>query len=61
MTNREKKQVSVLLTQELYVTLHERAIASKRSTAGYIRLILKRYVACLERQGDKRDPWLNID
>lgn len=61
MTNGKKKQVSVLLPQELYMALHEQAIASKRSTAGYIRLILKRYVSCLEQQGDKRDHWLNID
>lgn len=61
MTNGEKKQVSVLLPQKLYMALHEQAIDSKRSTAGYIRLILKRYVACLERQGDQRDRWLDID
>lgn len=61
MIRKEKKQVSLLLPQELYIALREQALASNRSTAGYIRLILKRYAAYLEQQGEKGDIWLNIN
>ena len=48
MDGREKKKVSFLLPREVYDALREQALESRRSTAGYMRLILKRYAAYLK-------------
>ena len=55
-----KKSVTVLLPLELYETLSGRAGDTCRTTSGYIRQILKRYMEYLDQRGEQGDEWLKI-
>lgn len=61
MDGREKKKVSFLLPREVYNVLREQALESRRSTAGYMCLILKRYAAYRDGLGEGKDSWLKVD
>ena len=56
-----KKTVTVLLPLDLYEKLSGRADYNCRTTAGYIRQILKRYMEYLDKQGEQGDEWLKVD
>ena len=61
MVKEPKKTVSVLLPLDLYEKLSGRAAYNCRSTSGYIRQILKRYMEYLDSQGEQGDEWLKVD
>ena len=61
MDGREKKKVSFLLPREVYNVLREQALESRRSTAGYMCLILKRYAAYRDGLGEGKDSRLKVD
>lgn len=56
-----KKTVTILLPLDLYEKLSGRATYNCRTTSGYIRQILKRYMEYLDNQGDQGDEWLKVD
>ena len=57
MISGPKKQLTILLPQELYETLRERSREDGRSLSGYIRQILKRYVRRAAEKGEDEDGW----
>ena len=57
MISGPKKQLTILLPQELYETLWERSREDGRSLSGYIRQILKRYVRRAAEKGEDEDGW----
>ena len=56
-----KKTVTILLPLDLYETLRDRATYNCRTTSGYVRQILKRYMEYLDNQGEQGDEWLKVD
>lgn len=55
-----KKTVTISLPLDLYETLSGRAGDTCRTTSGYIRQILKRYMEYLDQRGEQGDEWLKI-
>ena len=60
MKKQPKKSVTVNLPIDLYEKINHLAKEGYRTNAGYIRLILTRYIRYLEQENYK-DTWLKID